>query len=270
MRRTIRTAIAITLAAAISGCSNSTSLPDSTESERDGGVTWVDQSAEFEALALQTYAGATRDLDALLADTTFSALPSQRSADELPPAVILDVDETVVSNIGFQLVYERPFANWKLDKWNRENKARAIPGVRDFVETAREKGVTVFFVTNRPCEVENGEACPQEKTTLDDIAEAGIETDAAHLLLANEDPAWTREKRVRRELIARTHRIIMLIGDDLGDFIPCVRTRAVSPCTEAATKASRLKLVEAHQAYWGQGWYVLPNPVHGSWTSAID
>ena len=269
MQRIRHLAAVITLSAAILGCTSTAPVVAPTV-ERQWGVAWVDQAAEFEALALQTYAEATRDLDGLLADASFSAVLSQRNAAALPPAVILDVDETVVSNVGFQLVFEPPFANWKLDKWNRENQARAIPGVRGFVESARAKGVTVFFVTNRPCEPENGEACPQQQTTLDDIAEVGIQTDDEHLLLAHEQPEWTREKRVRRELLAESHRIVMLIGDDLGDFIPCVRVKAVAPCTEAASRASRQQLVESHKDYWGNGWYVLPNPMHGSWTSALD
>ena len=247
-----------------SGCAHQHSAED------DYGVAWVNHSAEFEAITLQAYAEATRDLDALIADTAFSAVPSQQDADALPPAVILDVDETVVSNVEFQLTFEPPFANWKLDQWNRNNPARPIPGVRDFVEAARAKGVTVFFVTNRPCEPEDGEPCPQQQTTLDDIAEVGIETDDAHLMLAYERPEWTREKRVRREEIAETHRVIMLFGDDLGDFIPCVRTSVVPPCTTAANKADRQRLVRAHQHLWGNGWYALPNPMHGSWTSARE
>lgn len=251
-------------AVGVVGCASQHSAED------DYGVAWVNHSAEFEALARQAYATATHDLDGLIADTSFSALPSQQDADNLPPAVILDVDETVVSNVEFQLTYEPPFENWKLDQWNRDNPARAIPGVREFVDAARAKDVTVFFVTNRPCEPENGEHCPQQQTTLNDIAEVGIETDDAHLLLAYEQPEWTREKIVRRELIAETYRVIMLFGDDLGDFIPCVRTKAVPPCTDAATKADRQRLVQAHRRYWGHGWYVLPNPMHGSWTSARD
>jgi acid phosphatase len=261
-----KTARFVPLLAAVGavGCASQHSAED------DYGVAWVNHSAEFEALARQTYATATRDLDGLIADTSFSALPSQRGSESLPPAVILDVDETVVSNVEFQLTYEPPFENWKLDRWNRDNPARAIAGVRDFVAAARAKGVTVFFVTNRPCEPESGAACPQQQTTLDDIAEVGIETDDAHLLLAYERPEWTREKRVRRELIAETYRVIMLFGDDLGDFIPCVRTTAVPPCTVAANKADRQRLVREHGHLWGNGWYVLPNPMHGSWTSARD
>ena len=37
---------------------------------------------------------------------------------------------------------------------------------------------------------------------------------------------------------------------------------------QAATAASRQQMVNDHQRFWGRGWYVLPNPMHGSWTSA--
>jgi acid phosphatase len=59
----------------------------------------------------------------------------------------------------------------------------------------------------------------------------------------------------------------MLIGDDLSDFIPCVRSSPRKPCTERATIESRDKLAYEHSNYWGAGWFVLPNPMHGSWTS---
>jgi acid phosphatase len=78
---------------------------------------------------------------------------------------------------------------------------------------------------------------------------------------------WDRAKIARRKHIAKTHRVIMLIGDDLGDFVPCVRTKLYGPCTEPATKASRARLVAEYSDYWGQGWYILPGPMHGSWTS---
>ncbi len=61
----------------------------------------------------------------------------------------------------------------------------------------------------------------------------------------------------------------MLIGDDLGDFLPCVRKKPYAPCTDKATAAARTAMVEEHKHLWGNGWYILPNPMHGSWTSAV-
>ena len=236
---------------------------------KDLGILWVKNAAEYQALSRQAYQNAIAALPQKIADEDWSALPEQTDAAGLPPAVILDVDETVVSNVDFQLDYERPFENWKLNEWTSNTDATPIAGVRAFVEAARAQGVTVFFVTNRPCELIDGidDPCPQRRSTIDDIAEVGIQTDAAHVFLSEEN-GWTREKSTRRDHVARTHRVIMLFGDDLGDFIACVRSSPKAPCTTAATAASRNAAVAEHTRYWGNGWYILPNPMHGSWTSA--
>jgi acid phosphatase len=108
--------------------------------------------------------------------------------------------------------------------------------------------------------------CPQKRGVIEEIESIGISTDDAHVMLADEND-WDRAKIRRREYVARTHRVIMLFGDDLGDFVPCVRTKLYGPCTEPATKASQAQLVEEYTKYWGNGWYILPGPMHGSWTS---
>jgi len=236
---------------------------------KDLGLNWVKHSAEYQALSLQVYESATAALPAFIEDSSWSALPGQTDAADLPPAVILDVDETVVSNVDFQLSYERPFDNWKLNEWTSATDAMPIAGASDFVAAARALGVAVFFVTNRPCELiaGNDDPCPQKLSTIDDIMEIGIETDADHVLLS-EEQGWTREKSSRRDFVAATHRVIMLFGDDLGDFVHCTRTSPKHPCTVAATKTSRAEAVVDYKRYWGHGWYILPNPMHGSWTSA--
>lgn len=233
----------------------------------DLGLLWVKHSAEYEAITRQVYQSATAALPAYIKDTSWTALPGQENHEGLPPAVILDVDETVVSNVDFQLTFERPFTNKKLDDWASQSDATPITGVKEFVEAAREQGVTVFFVTNRPCQPIAGidDPCPQKQTTIDGIGETGIETDAKHVMLS-EEQGWNREKSSRRDYVAQNYRVIMLLGDDLGDFLACVRSSPVDPCTDAATSASRRAAVMDYSRYWGAGWYILPNPMHGSWT----
>ena len=237
--------------------------------EIDRGVLWVRSSAEFEALTLQAYRAASDDLHKFVDDTSWSALPGQQSAAELPPAIIADVDETIVSNVEFQVYLEPPFTNKKMDDWNNSSKAEPIPGAVGFIHEAQEAGVEVFFVTNRPCEQTAGieDPCPQKSVTLQDLREVGIAVDGDHLMLSGERPGWDREKLTRREFIAQTHRVIMLFGDDLGDFIACSRKKPLIPCTEGATVASRHAATLEMTQYWGEGWYVLPNPMHGSWTT---
>jgi acid phosphatase len=233
------------------------------------GIQWVLTAAEFEALCLQAYRAAGEFLHPALSNTGWSALPDQSNAADLPPAIIFDVDETLVSNARFQASYTEPFTNSKLDDYNESSVATGIPGSAEFTRLARDAGVELFFVTNRPCEKKRGvdHACPQEAVTIRDLVEAGIDADADHVMLANERPEWDREKVVRRNLISKTHRVIMLVGDDLSDFIACTRSSPRSPCTEKATIESRSAATKAHRNYWGAGWFILPNPMHGSWTT---
>lgn len=203
----------------------------------------------------------------MISDTDWSALPGQTDAKDLPPAVILDVDDTVVSGAPFQFTLDTPFTNEKHENWNATHEAVPVPGFAAFAKAARAAGVTLFFVTNRPCEASDGDPCPQEKTAIEDVLEAGIETDAEHMMLAFERPGWGKEKVTRRQHVAATHRVIMLFGDDLGDFIPCTRARPAGPCTEGATIASRNALIDEYSDYFGHGWYILPNPMYGSWTT---
>jgi len=252
-------------------CASCASTPGGYSPDRDLGLLWVKYAAEYEAVSRQVYQAASLALADFIDDQSWSALPGQEDAEGMQPAIIFDVDETVVSNVDFQLTFERPFQNWKLDEWSSSGPSSPVPGFTDFARAARDAGVELYFVTNRPCEPIDGndDPCPQQGTTLDDIAEAGIQTDADHVMLAYEREDWTKEKLVRRKLIAKTHRIIMLIGDDLNDFIPCVRATPAPPCTASASSESRRQAVERHAAYLGKGWYVLPNPMHGSWTSQL-
>ena len=232
---------------------------------------WVKHAAEYGAITRQVYQSAGDDLQAFIDDESWSAMPGYPKTAGLPPAVVLDVDETVVSNVDFQLAFERPFTNRKMYDFYQQHEAIPVPGVVEFVARTRDLGVEVFFVTNRPCEPITGRVhpCPQKAWTVEEIRSIGIDTDADHVLLAGER-GWDRAKLSRREHIAAEHRVIMLFGDDLGDFWPCVRTSLYGPCTEPATKESRAQVVEDHGHLWGRGWYIVPGPMHGSWTSFID
>ena len=89
--------------------------------ENDLGILWVKHAAEYPAITMQVYQSAQADLPAFIADTTWSAMPGHPVNPELPPAVVLDVDETVVSNVEFQLAFERPFTNRKMYDFFQEH-----------------------------------------------------------------------------------------------------------------------------------------------------
>jgi 5'-nucleotidase (lipoprotein e(P4) family) len=270
---TVRFMFVLVLIVAISACSH---RPETVEVEtysfdRDMGLLWVKHAAEYEALSMQAYHQAERALSVFVADKDWTALPGQTDAGNLPPAIIFDVDETVLSGVDFQLSFERPITQTKLDNWYKEHAAQPVAGFTRFASAARAAGIELFFVTNRPCEQIDGvdDPCPYEETVLNAIQQTGIETDADHVMLAYENTGWDKEKLSRRELIARSYRVIMLFGDDLSDFIPCVRAKPAGSCTDTASPAGRDEKVRQYSGNWGNGWYILPNPMHGSWTSQL-
>ena len=238
--------------------------------EKDLAHNWVKHSSDYKAITRQVYAVATRDLERFVNDTSWTAIPGQTDAEHLPPAVILDVDETVINNVDFQLAFERPFSDRKLEMWDREHIAKPVPGVIEFIKAAQAADVAVFYLTNRPCEKYEDEeaACPQKQTVIDGSRELGLDVEPEFVSLSYERPEWTKEKLIRREHIAENYRIIMLFGDDFADFVACARSSFHPPCTEPATRASREEDVLKYEHYWGNGWYILPGPMHGSWATA--
>ena len=82
---------------------------------------------------------------------------------------------------------------------------------------------------------------------------------ASTVLTRDDARGWTREKGSRRREIDRTHRVVMLVGDNLGDFLGGV----------SADNATRAGLVAPYEGWWGERWFMLPNPAYGSWEGAV-
>ena len=118
-------------------------------------VLWMQRSVEYRALAEQTYRAAADRLDAALKAKNQDALvPEERgnAAKGLKPAVVLDVDETVLDNSPYQarLVRDgKEYDEVTWDAWVAEKKAKAVPGVVDFAKAANAKGVTLVYISNR-------------------------------------------------------------------------------------------------------------------------
>ncbi len=222
---------------------------------RRNEMLWASESAEYTAVALQTFESARQKLDVAMEDPDWTAcLEQQPGYESLPPAVIVDLDETVLDNRPFQLRLIRENlafdeAHW--NEWVREGRADPIPGALEFLIYAHRRGVEIFYVTNRTHEVED--ATRRNLTMLG----LPLDTERDTLLTKNERPDWTRDKTSRRQLIAETHRVLLILGDDLDDF-----ARSAS-----ASRASRHETVVSNRAMWGEKWFVLPNTMYGGWVA---
>lgn len=219
---------------------------------------WMQQSVEYRATARQAYRLARRSLDRALADSTRSALadpPEEADAGDRPPAVVVDVDETVLDNSPYQARLARTGGEFDLESWHawvREEEAGAVPGALEFLREADRRGVDVYYVTNRDHEV--------EASTRRNLERLGFPLDAPGdaVLTQNEhdDRAW--DKAARRAAVARHHRVVLLVGDDLNDFVH----------VEDAGPEERSSAAAGHADRWGDTWIMLPNPAYGSWERA--
>jgi predicted secreted acid phosphatase len=92
----VRSLTLVALISLLTACAPKTDEPDHA-------ILWAAHSAEYQAASAQTYAQATRDIPRLLADTSWSAIPGFEGDAEKPPAIILDVDETILSGTDLEL-----------------------------------------------------------------------------------------------------------------------------------------------------------------------
>lgn len=222
-------------------------------------VLWVQTSAEYQACAQQAYRAAKEKLDLALKNEEWTAAPEQlKSYEHLPPAVILDVDRTVLDNAPFQgqLVKEsRAFTRDVWEKWVLMAKAPPVPGALGFVKYAESRKVEIFYVTNRTANL--------EQATRNNLEKLGFPTKTKpDTVLMKREKGWGSDKSSRRRHVAKDYRILLLLGDDFNDFLPGVRGKGV-------TLEDRSRLANQYSSYWGDKWIILPNPIYGSWEAAL-
>ncbi len=225
---------------------------------------WMQTSGEYLALSEQAYRLAQDRLIVALRDSSWSAdigqqqrLDASRAGEPLPPAVILDVDETVLDNSPYQARLIKNNGSYDVKTWQawvEQAHAKAVPGAKEFIDFARDAGVTVFFITNRETAV--------ERATRRNLELVGIEQPGSddNILSKHERDLWTSDKTTRRTYVADRYRVLLLIGDDLNDFVGI----GFKPTAE-----QRRELVEQNRHKWGDKWIVLPNANYGGWERAL-
>lgn len=232
------------------------SLPDDPSLQ---ATLWVQNSAEYKALNIQAYETAKRILPLPLEDSFWTASVNQKDASiyrELPPAVIMDIDETILDNSPFQarmILEEKSYNSEDWNAWCMEANAEAVPGAVEFTKYAHEQGITIFYLSNRSYEV--------EEATRKNLKKLGFPVSISmdNILTNGEQPNWTSSKVNRRNMIESNYRVIMLFGDDLNDFFPAKKI----------SQSERDTKVRDHSGNFGRKWFILPNPIYGSWDSVM-
>ncbi|MEO8367021.1 MAG: 5'-nucleotidase, lipoprotein e(P4) family [Pseudoxanthomonas sp.] len=225
-------------------------------------VAWVQTSVEYKALSEQTYRAAADHLDQALKEKHWDALvPEERgnAATGLKPAVVMDVDETVLDNSPYQARLVRDGTDYdevSWDQWVAEKKAKPLPGVVDFAKAANARGVTVLYISNR--------AVHLKEATLANLKAAGLPVadDSVFLGLGTfvkDCEQNGSEKNCRRKLAGQKYRVLMQFGDQIGDFVQVVSN----------TREGRDQLYDEYHDWFGERWWMLPNPTYGSWEPAL-
>lgn len=227
-------------------------------------VLWVQASAEYRAVTETIYRAAADELDVALKQKHWDALvPGERDnagkTAGLKPAVIMDVDETVLDNSPYQarlIRDDREYSDPSWDLWVAEKKAKAVPGAVDFARAAAAKGITILYVSNRAVHLKDA--------TIANLKAVGmpVASDEVFLGLGTVVPGCEpkgSEKACRRRLAGREYRVLMQFGDQLGDFVEIATN----------TPQARTALVEEYGDWFGERWWMLPGPTYGSWQPAL-
>lgn len=202
------------------------------------GLRYQQQSAEVAALQHQAYSLAKLRLDEAIA----AAKPDAKLA------VITDLDETAIDNSAL-LVRDmqacHDYTTWDTWKhWEREGNPTLIPGALDFFNYADQKGVTIFYISDRYDE--------NKAQTLATLQKLGLPKVSNESVLLLGPP-----KHERRASVTKDYEVVLQLGDTLHDFS--------EDFVSKVPLADQRALVEAQADHFGRDWIVLPNSTYGTW-----
>ncbi|MGM0582376.1 MAG: 5'-nucleotidase, lipoprotein e(P4) family [Bacteroidota bacterium] len=204
---------------------------------------WFQQSAEMEASFLQAY-----DKGKMLLKIKMDTLTNS----ELKPAVVLDLDETVLDNSPYEarlFLEGENYGSESWEKWCKEAQAEALPGAVDFLNFADSLGLKIFYVSNRKIGV--------FEPTLKNLQTLKLpQAEKDHLLLRT----TKSDKTERREMVKADHQILLYVGDNLTDYSQIFAERDSTLGKD---------LVKKYQKELLHNFIMLPNPMYGEWESAV-
>lgn len=203
---------------------------------------WYQKSAEMRALYYQSYSNAKWALEKNLL----------RTDNVKKPAVVLDIDETVLDNSPYevwQIQTGSSFSNEDWMRWAKLAKAEALPGAVEFTRFADSLGVAVFYISNR--------SLAEMDPTIENMNRLGFaHADTMHIMLKT----TTSSKVERRDMLMEDYDILLLIGDNLADF---------DGIWEKRGDDLGFLAVEQYKNLFGARFIMLPNPMYGNWLNEL-
>jgi acid phosphatase len=226
-------------------------------------VLWTQSAIEHDLVFEEIWRDARERLVEALADPDWNALATGErvsgAVHALPAAIIVDIDETVLDNSPYQARLVRDgesFDPVTWAEWCREARAEALPGAREFARFAADHDVTMYYISNRDHDL--------AAATLANLRAEGfpVADETVFLGRGAATPGCVPrggDKTCRRQLVAQDHRILMLFGDQIGDFVAGFTN----------TPEGREAAITGYRDWFGERWFLLPNPTYGSWEPAV-
>ena len=197
-------------ALALTACASQPAAAPSTTAGLSPGVEWVANDPEWAEKAQAVYE---------IAGDYVEDIAAERPAQTW--AVALDLDETVLNNVEYQIRIEQAGQTYSAETWHdwtAEKSATLVPGAKPFIERVNALGGHVTFVTNR--------ADTEQLWTEENLAALGLErSEDFRVLLTRARPAGASNKTPRFDVIpamlaAQGYpgvEIVAYIGDNTGD-----------------------------------------------------
>ncbi|SDC06472.1 5'-nucleotidase, lipoprotein e(P4) family [Acinetobacter boissieri] len=224
----------------ISATTYAKAAPDCNVQQYQMALKYQQGSPEIQALQRQSY---------LLATLRIQQYLEQNPQTTKPLAVVTDLDETVLDNsalLARDTLACHDWSTWDTwSAWEKNGTPTLIAGSLDFFNFLNDKGIKIFYVSDRSDE--------NKTTTLATLKQLQLpQVNADQVLLLGP------EKQKRRDAItAQGYQIIMLLGDTLHDFS--------NDFSSKQNKSEGLAAVEKNKAHFGTDWIVLPNASYGNW-----
>lgn len=127
-------------------------------------------------------------------------------------AVVLDIDETALSNLPHMRAFDFGYVPPEWDAWVARGEAPAITPVLEFFQAARKAGVEVIFITGRKESDRPGTEKNLRATGFGDYVSLWLKPNGAKMTAAQ------FKTETRRKLQAEGRVIIANIGDQESDL----------------------------------------------------
>ncbi len=221
-------------------------------------VKWYRDSAEKRAIYRQTFAIAGEYVKA------------QIDKDHLKPqswGVILDIDETTLDNSSyFKNCNELADNEDDFSKYiDLKEFSKALPGVVKFSCSVKKQGGYVSLVSNRDGAYTSGNTVA---ATVDNLKKQGVCFDQIVLTNRKDNPTPSDKNprfnavefgKYESKLMVWSnkippHKVIAYIGDNIQDFPKFKQSDII-----------KLDANDDNYNIFGHGYFILPNPLYGSW-----